>query len=123
MSKSELVNIFIRSVKYFLNFIHFFFKFKVVLTNVPTRHLYSHCKTKATLLHLSPTSSKVRSNMQSAVSLVMDQSLVAVMIYAFVTVLKLINHGAILEAHINLLLVMSMAVNKQRTFLLVSTSS
>ena len=62
--------------------------------------------------------------MQSTVTQLMGQSLVQeVMICAFVTILKLINHGAILEAHINFPLVMSMAVNKQRTFLLVSTSS
>jgi hypothetical protein len=61
--------------------------------------------------------------MQSTVTLVMDQPLVEVMICVFVTILKLINHGAILDTHINFLLVMFMAVNKQRTFLLVSTNS
>jgi hypothetical protein len=62
--------------------------------------------------------------MQSTVSLVMDQSLVKVMICVFVTILKLIsNHTAILYTHINLPLVMSITVNKQRTFLLVSTIS
>ena len=45
-------------------------------------------------------------------------------ICAFVTILiKLVNRTAILEAHINFPLVMSMAVNKQRIFLLVSTIS
>jgi hypothetical protein len=53
----------------------------------------------------------------------MDQSLVEVMICVFVTILKLVNHGAILDTHINLPLVMSAAVNKQGTFLLVSTIS
>ena len=62
--------------------------------------------------------------MQSTVTLVMDQPLVEVMICAFITILKLINHHtAILERHINFPLVMSLAVNKQRTFLLVSTGS
>jgi hypothetical protein len=45
------------------------------------------------------------------------------MIYVFITILKLINHTAILETHINVSLVLSIAVNKQRTFLLVSTIS
>ena len=62
--------------------------------------------------------------MQSTVTLLMDQSLVEVMICVFVTILKLIsNHTAILDTHINLPLVMSITVNKQRTFLLVSTIS
>jgi hypothetical protein len=61
--------------------------------------------------------------MQSCVTLVMDQSLLEVMICAFLTILKLINHTAILERRTNFPLVMSMAVNKQRTFLLVSTNS
>ena len=62
--------------------------------------------------------------MQSAVTLVVDQPLVEVLICTFVTILKLINHhAAILDTHINFPLVMSMAVNKQRTFLLVSTRS
>jgi hypothetical protein len=100
------------------------FNFKVVLINAPTHRFYSPCETKTTLLHLSPTSSKVRRSMQSTVTLVMDQSLVEVMICAFVTILKLINHHtALLETHINFPLVMSMAVNKQRTFLLVRTRS
>jgi hypothetical protein len=94
-----------------------------LVINVPTRHFYSPYATKTTLLHLLPTSSKVRSSMQSAVTLVMDQSLVEVMIWVFITILKLINHTAILDTHINFPLVMSMAVNKQRTFLLVSTNS
>ena len=101
----------------------FLFNFKEVVINVPTRHIYSPCETKTTLLHLSPTSSQVRRSMQSSVTLVMDQPLVTVVICTFVTILKLINHAAILDIHINFLLVMSMAVNKQRTFLLVSTSS
>jgi hypothetical protein len=95
----------------------------VAFVNIPTRHFYSPYATKTTLLHLLPTSSKVRSRKQSTVRLVMDQSLVEVMIWSFVTILKLVNHGAILETHINFPLVMSMAVNKQRTFLLVSTIS
>ena len=100
------------------------FPFKdMVIGNVPTRHFYSPCETKTTLLHLSPTSSKVRSNMQSAVTLVVDQPLVQVMICTFVRILKLINQKALLDAHINFLLAMSMAVNKQRTFLPVKTSS
>ena len=100
------------------------FNFKEkVLINVPTLHFYSPCETMTTLPHLSPTSSKVKSSMQSAVGIVMDQSLVEVMICAFVTILKVINHHtAILETHINFLLVMSMAVNGQKTSLLVSTS-
>jgi hypothetical protein len=63
--------------------------------------------------------------MQSTVTLVVDHALVVeVMICAFVTILKLIsNHPAILESHTNFLLVMSIKVNKQRTFLLVSTNS
>ena len=100
------------------------FPFKdLMLGNVPTRHFYSPCETKTTLLHLSPTSSKVKSNMQSTVTLVVDRSLVQVMICTFVTILKLINQKAILDTHINFLLAMSMAVNKQRTFLLVNTRS
>jgi hypothetical protein len=96
----------------------------VAFGSIPTRHFYSPYGTKTTLLHLLPTSSKVRSSMQSTVALIMDQPLLQVMICTFVTILKLINHHtAILETHINFLLVMSMAVNKQRTFLLVSTSS
>jgi hypothetical protein len=94
-----------------------------VIINVPTRHFYSPCATKTTLLRLLPTSSKVRSSVQYAVCLVMDQPLVEVMICVFVTILKLINHGAILETHINFSLVMSMEVNKHGTFLLVSTNS
>jgi hypothetical protein len=61
--------------------------------------------------------------MQSTLPLVMDQSLVQVMIWSFVTILKLINHAAILDTHTNFPLVMSMEVNKQGTFLLVSTHS
>ena len=62
--------------------------------------------------------------MQSCVTLPMDQPLVQVMICTFVTILKLIsNHTAILEAHIHLPLVMSVPVNKQTTFSLVSTIS
>jgi hypothetical protein len=101
------------------------FNFKeIILGNVPTRHFYSPYATKTTLLHLLPTSSKVGSSMQSTVTLLMDRSLVEVMICVFVTILKLIgNQRAILGAHINFPLVMSMAVNKQRTFLLVSTNS
>jgi hypothetical protein len=94
-----------------------------VIINIPTRHFYSPYATKTTLLHLLPTSSKVRSSRQYAVTLVMDQFLVEVMICVFVAILKLINHGAILETHINFSLVLSIAVNKQRTFLLVSTNS
>ena len=79
---------------------------------------------RPTLLHLLLRSSKVGSRVQSTVTLVMDQSLVEVMICTFVTILKLINHhSAILVTLINFLLVMFMAVNKQRSFLLVSTSS
>jgi hypothetical protein len=61
--------------------------------------------------------------MLSAVTLVMDQPLVEVMIWSFVTILKLVNHAATLDTHTNFPLVMSMAVNKQRTFLPVSTNS
>ena len=92
--------------------------------NVPTHHFCSLCGTKTTLLHLLLTSSKVGSSMQSSVTLTMDQDLVEVLICAFVTILKLINHHtAILVTLINFLLVMFMRVNKQGTFLLVSTSS
>ena len=109
-------------VKFFENLCIRFVQFKDFgLRNIPTRHFYSPCETETTLLHLSPTSTKVRSSMQSTVTLVMDQSLVV--ICAFITILELINHGVILDIHINFLLVMFMAVNKQRTFLLVSTSS
>ena len=95
-----------------------------MVINVPTRHFYSPCETKTTLLHLSPTSSKVRSRMQSTVSMVMDQPLVEVMICTFVTILKICNHHtANSDILINFLLVLSMAVKKQRTFLLVSTNS
>jgi hypothetical protein len=94
-----------------------------LVINIPTRHFYFPYATKTTLLRLLPTSMKVWSRMQSAVTLVMDQPLVEVMICVFVTILKLINHGAILDTHINFLLVMSIKVNKQRTFLLVSTNS
>jgi hypothetical protein len=94
-----------------------------LVINIPTRHFYSPYATKTTLLHLLPTSSKVRSSMQSSVTLVMDQPLVEGMICTFLTILKLINHTAILDTHINFPLVMSMAVNKQTTFLLVSTIS
>ena len=99
------------------------FNFKEAVINVPTRHFDSPCKTKATLLHLSPTSNKVGSTMQSAVTLVMDRSLAQGMICTFVTILELISHGAIWDTHIKFLLVIFMAVNKQRTFLFVSTSS
>jgi hypothetical protein len=96
----------------------------MVIINVPTRHFYSPYATKTTLLHLLPTSSKVGSRVQSAVTLVMDQPLVEVMICTFVTILKLIrDHTATLETHINFHLVMSMVVNNQRTFLLVNTHS
>ena len=95
----------------------------MLLINFPIRHFYSPCETKTTLLHLSPTSSKVRSRMQSAVTLVVNQSLVKDVICTLATIHKLFSHIAILAAHINFLLVMSMAVNTQRTFLLVSTSS
>ena len=61
--------------------------------------------------------------MQSTVALVLDQPLVEVVICAFISILKLINHSAILDTHMNSPLVTSVAVNKQRTFLLVSTSS
>jgi hypothetical protein len=94
-----------------------------VIINIPTRHFYSPYATKTTLLHLLPTSSKVGSSMQSTVTLVMDRALVELMICVFVTILKLINHSAILDSHINFPLVMSIAVNKQRIFLLVSTDS
>jgi hypothetical protein len=96
----------------------------MVIINVPTRHLYSRYGTKTTLLHLLPTSSKVRSSMRSVAELVMGQPLVkVVLIFTLVTILKLVNHTAILDTHINFLLVMSMAVNKQRTFLPVSMNS
>ena len=91
---------------------------------------HKHCDNKGStvvlmkaLLHLLPTSSKVRSSVQSSVSLVMDHTLVEVLICSFVTILKLSNHTANLETHINFPLVMSKTVNKQRTFLLVSTNS
>jgi hypothetical protein len=95
----------------------------VALINVPTRHFYFPYATKTTLLRLLPTASKVWSSMQSTVTLFMDQSLVEVMIWSFVAILKLINPTATPDSHINFPLVMSMAVNKQRTFLLVSTIS
>ena len=91
--------------------------------NIPALHFYSLCETKTVLLHLLPTSSKVRRSMQSAVTLDMDQLLVEVLICTFVTILKLINHEANLDTHINSPLVMSIIVNKQTTFLLVSTNS
>ncbi len=95
----------------------------MVVGNDPVRHFYSPCGTKTILLHLLPTSSKVGSRRQSSVALVVLHALVEVMICTFVTILKLISHHtAVLETHINFLLVMSMAVNKQTTFLLVSTS-
>jgi hypothetical protein len=94
-----------------------------VIINIPTRHFYSPYATKTTLLHLLPTSSKVWSSMQSTVPLVMDHALVELMIWSFVTILKLANHTAILDSHTNFPLVMSIAVNKQRTFLLVSINS
>ena len=59
---------------------------KVVGSNIPNRHFCSHCETKTTSLHLLLTSSKVRSTMQSTVTLVMDQSLVEVLICAFIGV-------------------------------------
>jgi hypothetical protein len=93
-----------------------------VLVNVPTRHFYSPYATKTTLLHLLPTSSKVGSRRQSSVTMVMDQSLVEVsMICGFIVMV--INHAAVLEAHINFPLVMSKTVNKQIIFLLVSANS
>jgi hypothetical protein len=95
----------------------------VPFINVPTRRFYFPYATKTTLLRLLPTSSKVWSSMQYAVTLVMDQSLVEVMVWSFVAILKLINPTAILDSHINFPLVMSITVNKQRTFLLVSTNS
>jgi hypothetical protein len=61
--------------------------------------------------------------MQSTLPLVMDQSLVQVMIWSFVTILKLANHPATLDTYTNFPLVMSLEVNKQGTFLLVSTHS
>ena len=71
--------------------------------NIPTRHSCSLCGTKTTFLHLLRTSSKVRSSMQSTVTLVVDQALVKVMICVFVTILKLVNHTAILVTLINFL--------------------
>ena len=88
MSESELVNILLGIVKLSL-ILHV--NFVQLLGNVPTGHFYSPCETKTTLLHLSPTSSEVRSNMQSVVALVVDRSLEEVMICSFVTILKLIN--------------------------------
>ena len=96
---------------------------KEINGNNPTRHFCFHCGTKTTLIRLLPTSNKIGSRMQSTVTMVMDHCLVEVMIYPFVTILKLINHTAILVTLINFLLVMFMKVNKQGTFLLVSTSS
>ena len=61
--------------------------------------------------------------MQSTVPLAMDQPLVMVMICTFVIILMLVNHTANLDPHINSLLVMFLAANKQRTFLLASTIS
>ena len=89
----------------------------------PTLHSCSFSETKTVLLHLLQTPSKVMSSMQSSVALVMDQLLVVVVMCTFVTMLKLVNHPAILDIHINSPVIMSMAVNKQRTFLLVSTNS
>jgi hypothetical protein len=95
----------------------------MVVIHVPTRHFYSPYATKTILLHLLPTSSKVRSSMQSSLTPIGDQSSLEVMICAFLTILMLINQTAILERRINFPLVMSMTVNKQITFLLVSTNS
>ena len=62
--------------------------------------------------------------MQPTVTLVMDHALVQVVICAFVTTLiKFVKRTAILDTHINSPLVMSMVVEKQRNFLLVSTNS
>jgi hypothetical protein len=72
---------------------------EVVVVNVPTRHFYSLCGTKTTLLHLLPTSSKVRSIMQSTVTLVVDQPLEQILICGFMRMV--INQPAILDAHIN----------------------
>ena len=92
--------------------------------DIHTLHSYSPYEIKTVLLHLLPTSSKVKSRMQSAVPVVMDQPLVEVMICTFVTILtKFANHTAVLDPHINSPLVMSTAVNRQTTFLLVSASS
>jgi hypothetical protein len=74
------------------------------------------------LPHSSPN--KVRNRVQSAVTLVVDQPLVEVMICTLETILNLINyHTAILDTHINFPLAMSVVVKEQRIFLLVSTSS
>ena len=79
--ESEPVNIFMGSVEYFIKLnTSILFNFKeVIIINVPTRHFYSPRETKKTLLHLSPTSSKVNSRVQSAVTLVMDQPLEVMM--------------------------------------------
>jgi hypothetical protein len=60
--------------------------------------------------------------MQSTVALFMVQPLEEIqVICGFMGMV--INHLAIWEAHINFPLVMSITVNKQGTFLLVSTNS
>ena len=61
--------------------------------------------------------------MQSCVTLLVDRPLVRViLICSFTIILMLSNHIAILDTHTNFPLVMSITVNKQRIFLLVSTS-
>ena len=95
-----------------------------MIISIPPLHSYSPSETKMVLLHLLPTSSKVMSSVQSTAALVIDQPLVEVMICTFVTILiKLVNHTASLVTHINSPLIMSITVNKQRTFLLVSIDS
>ena len=95
----------------------------LAIINNQTRHSCSRCGTKTTFRHLLQTSSKITKTLQSTVTLFLDQSLVEVMICAFVTILKLNNHPAILVTLTNFLLVVFITVNKQITFLLVSICS
>ena len=90
----------------------------------PALHSCSPCETKMALLHLLPTSSKVTRGLQSTAALIMDQPLVEVMICTLGTILiKLVDHTASLVTHINSPVIMSITVDKQRTFLLVSIDS
>ncbi len=98
------------------------FNFKEVDGNVPIRHFYSPCGTKTTLLHLSPTSSRMKSSMQSGVTLDTDHSLVEDMICASVTIRMLVIRTAILDVRINFLRTISLKVNKPGAFLLANIS-
>ena len=88
--------------------------------NVRLRHFYSLCGIKKSLLRLLQALSKIRSRMQSGVTLVMDHSLEEVMICTFVTIHMLINHTVILHALIDFLRIILMNMTKPGTFLLVT---